>query len=72
MSDKLIAAVGVSGGVSGYLQAVLVPELAVSLVCEDMEVGADRARGIMGESAELGDLLNAEQDERVQRNTEDD
>lgn len=62
-SDKLIS----SSGVTGYVQAVLVPELAVMLVKEDMSVEDDeRAREILRESVEIGDLLNEEEDEVVQ------
>ncbi|SLM40109.1 Restriction of telomere capping protein 4, C-terminal [Lasallia pustulata] len=61
-SDKLIS----SGGVSDYVQAVLVPELAVMLVKEDMGIDDDeRAREILRESVEIGDLLNEEEDEVV-------
>ncbi|KAI9758791.1 MAG: hypothetical protein M4579_002805 [Chaenotheca gracillima] len=59
-SDKVIA----SGGVTGYIQAVLCPELAVCLVKEDMAVEDDEtARTILSDSVDLGDLLN-EEDER--------
>lgn len=62
-SDKLISA----SGVTGYVQAVLVPELAVLLVKEDMGIDDDeRAREILRESVEIGDLLNEEEDEVVQ------
>ncbi|KAI9839339.1 MAG: hypothetical protein M1837_002224 [Sclerophora amabilis] len=58
-SDRLIS----SGGVSGFVQAVLVPELAVSLVKEDMVVEDDeKARTILKDSIEMGDLLNEEDD----------
>lgn len=60
-----MAAAGVAGGVSGFVQAVLVPELAQRLVMEDMRVGDDRARDVIVESAELGDLLNPEAEEKV-------
>ena len=55
-SDKLIS----SGGVHGYVQAVLVPELATLLVMEDMEVDVADARRVLKESAELGNMLNEE------------
>lgn len=68
-SDKLIS----SSGVTGYVQAVLVPELAVMLVKEDMSVDDDeRAREILRESVEIGDLLNEEEDEVVQLPDRDD
>ena len=58
-SDKLISA----GGVSGYVQAVLAPELAVMLVMDDMRVDEDGAREILRESVDIGNLLNEEEDE---------
>ncbi len=60
-TDKLIS----SGGVSGYVQAVLVPELAVLLVKEDMSVDDEAARAILQESIEVGDLLNEEEEDVV-------
>ena len=62
--DKLVVS---SGGVTGYMQAVLVPELAVALVREDMGVDADKARAILKESADLGELVNEEEDEVLER-----
>ena len=58
ISDKLISA---GGGVSAYVQAVLVPELATALIKEDMGVNEDRAREIVKESAALGELVNEEE-----------
>ncbi|KAL9119625.1 MAG: hypothetical protein Q9187_003825, partial [Circinaria calcarea] len=63
-TDKLVVS---SGGVSGYMQAVLVPELTVVLVQEDMDVDAERARAILKESADLGELVNEEEDEVLER-----
>lgn len=60
-SDKLIGA----AGVAGYIQAVLVPELATLLVKDDMDVGVERAREILVESTEVGDLLNEEDEDDV-------
>ena len=56
VTDRLVAA----RGVTGYVQNVLVPELAVRLICEDMGLGAEESRQIMRESISLGDLLNEE------------
>ena len=50
-----------SRGVSEYVQGVLVPELATSLIMEDMSVDSEEARRIMRESAEMGELINDEQ-----------
>ncbi|KAK3713226.1 hypothetical protein LTR37_008659 [Vermiconidia calcicola] len=63
--DRLVASSGVLGGVSGFLQAVLVPELAEQLVREDMKLSGDDARKVVAESGELGDLLNPEVDDHV-------
>lgn len=63
--DKLVAAAGVSGGVSGFVQAVLVPELAEQLVMEDLKLSSTRAREIITDSAELGELLYPDVDDKV-------
>lgn len=63
--DKLVAAAGVSGGVSGYVQAVLVPELAEQLVMEDLKVSSQRAREVITENADLGELLYPDVDDEV-------
>ena len=46
-----------SRGVSSYVQTVLVPELAVLLIKDDMQVNDAEARTILNESAEIGELL---------------
>ncbi|EON62013.1 hypothetical protein W97_01232 [Coniosporium apollinis CBS 100218] len=66
-SDRLIA----SGGVSGYIQAVLVPELATRLVMDDMGVGEARAREVLAESIEIGELLNEQEQDRVKVEDDD-
>ncbi|MCJ1243042.1 hypothetical protein MMC30_000238 [Trapelia coarctata] len=67
--DKVVVA---GGGVSGFVQRVLVPELVVRLVGEDMGVGeAEEARRIVGESAELGALLCEEEEEVVEGEEEE-
>jgi len=66
IKDSLVAASGVAGGVSGFVQAVLVPEAAVLLVKDDMKVDVQQARKILAESWELGELLNEEADEKVE------
>jgi hypothetical protein len=63
-TDPLIASFGVKGGVSGFTQSVLVPELLVSLVMEDMKVGPSQARDMLQNSKELGELLSQEVNER--------
>ena len=60
-TDKTIS----SGGVSNYVQAVLVPELAVLLVKEDMGCDDDAAKNVLKDSIDIGDLLNEEQDDEI-------
>jgi hypothetical protein len=62
VNDELVSA---ARGVGAYVQSVLVPELAVRLIMEDMDVGAVQARRIMEESMWLGELLNEELDDVV-------
>ncbi|KAI9802196.1 MAG: hypothetical protein M1825_002916 [Sarcosagium campestre] len=53
-----------SGGWSAYVQEVLVPELATLLVQEDMQLpSAHEARLMLGESGDIGELLNEEEDD---------
>lgn len=66
-SDSLIS----SGGVSSYIQCVLVPEIAVMLVKQDMKIADDlgweeKARTIMQESRAVGDELCEELEDRVE------
>ena len=64
--DKAVRA----AGVGGYVNAVLVPELAVRLVMEDMDLADEqRARDVLSESSNVGILLNAD-DENVIREGE--
>lgn len=67
-SDPLVSA----GGVAGFVQAVLAPELAVMLVRDDMSVDEERARVILSESSEIGNLLNEEEDELIRDAAEKD
>lgn len=53
VEDRLVSA----RGYTGYVQAVLVPELAVRLIMEDMDVTEEDARTIMHDSIEVGELL---------------
>ncbi|KAL3495378.1 RTC4-like domain-containing protein [Aspergillus germanicus] len=52
--DKIIN----KAGPVGYSQSVLVPELAVRLIKEDMNVDEETARQIMRESIDLGEKVN--------------
>lgn len=47
-------------GYTGFVQSVLVPELAVRLIQEDLSLGADQARLVMEESRIVGEILNDE------------
>lgn len=47
-------------GYTGFVQSVLVPELAVRLIQEDLSLDEDKAREVMVESRELGEILNDE------------
>ncbi|XXG94958.1 hypothetical protein Hte_001217 [Hypoxylon texense] len=53
IEDRLVSA----RGYTGYVQIVLVPELAVRLIMEDMGVTEADAREIMHDSIEVGELL---------------
>jgi hypothetical protein len=56
-----------AAGVGGYVNAVLVPELAVRLVMDDMNLQDEQqAREVLSESSNIGILLNAD-DENVTR-----
>jgi hypothetical protein len=46
--------------VAGYAQSVIVPELAMRLVAQDMNVDDENARQIMRDSMEIGERLNPE------------
>ena len=54
--DRLVSA----RGHIAYVQCVLVPELAVRLIMEDMNISAEGARLIMKDSIWVGELLNEE------------
>ncbi|KAJ8123358.1 hypothetical protein O1611_g9610 [Lasiodiplodia mahajangana] len=56
VEDKLISA----RTYTGYVQTVLVPELTVRLIMEDMSVTEERAREVLEESVEIGELLHEE------------
>lgn len=67
VEDRLISA----RSYTGYVQAVLVPELAVRLVVEDMGVGDKEARDILRDSIEVGELLHEETGDVVAHVSED-
>ncbi|ODH45225.1 hypothetical protein ACO22_00221 [Paracoccidioides brasiliensis] len=62
-TDTLIKA----AGVSGFVQSVMVPELAVMLIKEDMSIGDTDARLILTDSMEIGNLLNEQPDDVIKR-----
>ncbi|KAK8032786.1 hypothetical protein PG991_002184 [Apiospora marii] len=67
IEDPLVAA----RTYTGYVQSVLVPELAVRLIMEDMNVDEEDARKIMQESSGLGDVLHEETKDVVVRESDD-
>jgi len=67
VKDRLMS----SRGFTPYVQAVLVPEVAVLLIMDDMSVGIEEARIILHDSAGVGELLHEELREVVRKRTED-
>lgn len=67
--DSLVSSAGVQGGVSGFVQAVLLPHLAEQLVKEDMKFTGDdclpKARAVIEESAELGEMMWPEEEDVI-------
>lgn len=47
-------------GYTGFVQSVLVPELAVKLIQEDLSLEEDQARDVLKESRAVGEILNDE------------
>ncbi|KAI5366327.1 Putative restriction of telomere capping protein [Septoria linicola] len=74
--DKLILATGIQGGVNGFVQLVLAPHLVELLVKEDLKLNGDawedRAREVLAESAEIGELLFPEEHDKVGDNAYED
>jgi hypothetical protein len=54
-------------GYTAYVQTVLVPEATVLLIQEDMSVDAEKAREILSDSVEVGELLNEEIEDVVRK-----
>ncbi|QIW95332.1 hypothetical protein AMS68_000850 [Peltaster fructicola] len=65
LKDELISSVGVGGGVSGFVQSVLVPEMAIALIAQDLRINEGEARQVLDDSRALGELLHDEERERV-------
>ncbi|KAL2064978.1 hypothetical protein VTL71DRAFT_4118 [Oculimacula yallundae] len=65
--DPLISA----RGFAAYVQSVLVPEVAVQLIMEDMDVDVEEGRRVLSDSVEVGELLNEEIKDVVTRKVVD-
>lgn len=68
--DKLILASGIQGGVNGFVHLVLAPHLAELLVKEDLGLPDEddweiRAREVLADSTEIGELLWPEEQDKV-------
>lgn len=68
--DKLILASGIQGGVNGFVHLVLAPHLAELLVKEDLALPDEdnweiRAREVLADSAEIGELLWPEEQDKI-------
>jgi len=68
IQDKVISA----RGHTSFVQAVLVPELAVHLIMEDMQKDEDDARKILYDSIVIGELLHEDVGDRVLRDRDSD
>lgn len=68
VKDELVSA----RGHAVYVEAVLVPELAVRLVMEGMGVGVERVREVFEESRDVGDVLCVDEGDIVHDFDEDD
>ncbi|CAG8975684.1 hypothetical protein HYALB_00007887 [Hymenoscyphus albidus] len=58
-------------GVTGFVQSVLVPEVAVLLIKEDMKISIEEARDLLAESARMGELVHEEMREVLRRRVVD-
>ncbi len=67
VQDRLMSA----RGVTGFVQSVLVPEVAVLLIQEDMNVAIEEARDILTDSASMGELVNEEIGDVVAQRVDD-
>jgi hypothetical protein len=59
------------GGLGGFMQAILVPEVISQLIMEDLSTSEEGAREAMEESSELGRLLCEEDEDEVLSDAED-
>jgi len=60
-----------SRGATAFVQSVLVPEVAVLLIMEDMNVEVEEARDILEDSAAIGELIHEEIRDVVKKRVED-
>ncbi|KAF2771803.1 hypothetical protein EJ03DRAFT_325066 [Teratosphaeria nubilosa] len=70
-SSTLFSGSGIFGGVAGFVQAVLVPELAASLIAEDLADARTRKDPleVLEKSASLGELIHPEEEDKVDHRT---
>ena len=59
--DKVV----LTSGPAAFVQAVLVPEVAVRLIMEDLGCDEEKAEGVRGGTVEMGGLLNEEVEDEV-------
>lgn len=74
VNDDIVMASGAQGGVSGFVQSVLVPHLAEMLIKEDHYLTLDweaEVRDIIAESGELGELMNPETEDEIKEIDDD-
>ncbi|CRG90249.1 hypothetical protein PISL3812_07292 [Talaromyces islandicus] len=61
-----------TAGPAAYAQAVLVPELAVLLIKQDMNVDSQEARQILRDSMDIGNRLNAAENDAIRVDQDED
>ncbi|KAG9238670.1 RTC4-like domain-containing protein [Amylocarpus encephaloides] len=67
VKDELISA----RGMTGFVQCVIMPEVAVHLIMEDMNMNEAEARGVLFESASIGELVNPDIKDILKRRIKD-
>ncbi|KAK4629170.1 hypothetical protein CLAFUW4_07980 [Fulvia fulva] len=74
INDDIVMASGAQGGVSGFVQCVLVPHLAEMLIKEDLFLTHEweaEVRDVIAESGELGELMNPETEDEIKEVDDD-
>ncbi|KNG44110.1 hypothetical protein DDE82_002195 [Stemphylium lycopersici] len=61
-----------ASGIAAFVQAVMVPEVAVLLIMEDCDVDGEEAEAIRVDTYEMGLLLHEEIEDQLERRPEDD